>query len=77
MSKQTGFRIGHPAYPRNGMNRAAWHTTYGAALADLLSRRVPMRDAHQALRQAATGSLACASRYYKGTRVGCCEVLAD
>jgi hypothetical protein len=36
------FRVGHPSY--QGRNRSAWHSTYAAALSDMLSRQVTMRD---------------------------------
>jgi len=75
--KKVTFRLGHPAYPRNGMNRCASHSNYRDALKDLLGRKVPMADAHRALRAALNGSLSSAHRYFKGTRVECCEVLAD
>ena len=71
------IRVGHPAYPKTGMNRAAWHTSYSAALRDLLARKVPMKDAHNALRKAFDGSWATAARYYHGTRVESCEIIVD
>lgn len=71
------IRIGHPAYPKTGYNRARWHSTYAEALADLLTRGVSMKEAHAALAAALKGRLATAPRYHKGTRVESCEVIAD
>lgn len=44
------IHVGHPSY--RGMNHYKQHCSYQSALADLLSRGVPMRDAHRALRDA-------------------------
>jgi hypothetical protein len=71
------FRIGHPAYPNNGMNGVAWHNSYHSALRGLLSRKVSMKRAHIALQTAIAGSFAIAGRYHKGACAECCEVIAD
>lgn len=49
------FKLGHSAYPGSA-NSPAYHQSHGRALADLLSRGVPMTRAQAALKSAARGS---------------------
>lgn len=67
------FRVGHPSY--TGKNAMKQHWKYGQALADLLSRGVPMRRAHNALKLAMTGAHATCSTMKNGFNTDVVEVV--
>ena len=66
------FRVGHPVC--SGANAFKAHWKYAQALHDLMSRGVPMKAAHRALKQALAGSHATCSTMRNGRSTDTVEV---